>query len=165
MSEAADSAKAEVWLADFCNVDGAGKLNVVGGGITMIGVNPALGVTTPFAVVARVSFAPKFVGESPAVELALERDDGSLVMVPGPTGPQYVRVGSAGPLKPAVAPGAHVPPNTIRPSTQFVMHFANGLPLEVDHAYMWRVKIDHDTCEKWTEIFYVVRADPQPVTG
>jgi len=165
MSEVADAAVVSVLLADFANADPANKLNVIGGGITMLGFDPNIGATRPHAVVARISFPPKFVGESPALELALEHDDGSLVTLPGPMGPQFLRVGTADALKPVVVQGANVPPNTLRPSSQFVMYFASGLPLEPNRHYIWRVKIDHDTREEWTETFYVLTADPGPVYG
>ncbi|CNK07885.1 Uncharacterised protein [Mycobacterium tuberculosis] len=59
----------------------------------------------------------------------------------------------------------NVPPNTVRPSHQFVMHFANGLPLQPNKRYTWRVRVDHDTHDEWTETFYVLTADPGAVFG
>lgn len=166
MSEAADAAIVRILLADFANADPANKLNLIGAGITMIGIVPNTNATVPHAVVAKVSFPPKFVGESPAVELALEHADGTLVTLPGPTGePQLLRVGHAQALKPAVAPNVDVPPNTVRPSHQLVMYFSNGLPLEPNSLYAWRVKIDHETCDEWTETFYVATATTPPVIG
>jgi hypothetical protein len=165
MSEAADEAIVRILLADFANADSANKLNIIGAGITMIPFVPATNQTAPHAVVAKVSFPPRFVGESPAVELALEHDDGTLVTLPGQTGQQFLRVGHAQALKPAVSANVEVPPNTVRPSHQFVMHFANGLPLQPNRLYTWRIKIDHDTREEWTETFYVTTATPAPVIG
>lgn len=165
MSDAADAAIVRVLLADFANADPAGKLNIIGGGISVMSFDANTGATVPHAVVAKVSFPPQFVGESPAVELALEKDDGSLVAMPGPAGPQFLRVGAAHALQPAVMPNAEVPPNTVRPSNQFVMYFASGLPLAPNRRYIWRVKIDHDTREEWTETFYVVTAAPGAVIG
>ncbi|KZS82298.1 hypothetical protein A4G29_12270 [Mycobacterium kansasii] len=165
MSDVADAAIVSVLLADFANADPANKVNMIGGGVSVLSFDSDAGTTTPHAVVAKVSFPPRFVGESPAIELALEHDDGSLVTLPGPMGPQFLRVGAAAPLKPAVFPGFNVPPNTLRSSSQFVMYFASGLPLEPNKRYCWRVKIDHDTREEWTETFYVVTAAPGPVIG
>ncbi|ETW25866.1 hypothetical protein [Mycobacterium gastri] len=166
MSDAADAAIVRVMLADFANVtDPGSKLNIIGGGIVMMGYDPNIGATAAHAVVAKISFPPEFIGESPAVELALEHDDGSLVTLPGPMGPQFLRVGVADALKPAVVPGANVPPNTVRSSKQFVMYFASGLPLEPNKRYRWRIKIDHETRDEWTETFYVFTADAGPVIG
>ena len=101
----------------------------------------------------------------PAVELALEHDDGTLVTLQGPAGPQFLRVGHAQALKPAVVQNVDVPPNAVRPSHQFVMYFASGLPLEPNRSYTWRVRIDHDTHDAWTETFYVATAATPPVLG
>jgi hypothetical protein len=165
MSDVAEAAIVSVLLADFANADPANKLNVIGGGITMLGFDSNTRTTMPHAVVARIAFPPQFVGESPALELALEHDDGSLVTLPGPMGPQFLRVGTADALKPTVVQGANIPPDTLRPSTQFVMYFASGLPLEPNKRYIWRVKVDHHTREEWTETFYVLTAAPGPVYG
>lgn len=64
-----------------------------------------------------------------------------------------------------VVPGVNVPPNTVRSSKQFVMYFASGLPLEPNKRYRWRIKIDHETRDEWTETFYVFNADAGPVIG
>ncbi|MGB8382996.1 MAG: hypothetical protein WCG47_17400 [Dermatophilaceae bacterium] len=77
MSEAADAAIVRVMLADFANAS-ENKLNIVGGGITMMMFDSNIGATIPHAVIATVAFPPQFVGEAPAVELALEKADGSL---------------------------------------------------------------------------------------
>lgn len=165
MSEVADAANVRILLADFVNTDPAGKLNIIGGGISMVGVDPNLKSTIPHAVVARIAFPPKYVGDSPAIELALEHDDGTPVALPNPMGPQLLRVGAADALKPAVMPNTDVPPNAVWPSVQFAMFFSNGLPLEPNRVYTWRVKIDHDTREEWTEKFYVFTPSSGPVVG
>ena len=165
MSEAADAAIVRVMLADFANAGSENKLNIVGGGITMMMFDPNIGATVPHAVIATVAFPSQFVGEAPAVELALENADGSLVALPTPEGPQFLRVGAADALKPAVVPHAHVPSDAVRLSKQFIMFFASGLPLAPNQGYTWRIKIDHDTRDEWTEKFYVFTADPGPVIG
>ncbi len=165
MSDAADAAIVRILLADFANADPVNKLNIIGAGITMIGLVPNTVATVPHAVVATISFPPKFVGESPAVELALEHDDGTLVTIQGPAGPQFLRVGHAQALKPTVVQDVDMPPNAVRPSHQFVMYFASGLPLEPNRSYTWRVRIDHDTHDAWTETFYVATAATPPVLG
>ncbi len=165
MSEAADDASVRILIADFVNTDAAGKLNIVGGGISMVGFDANLKATIPHAVVARIAFPPKYVGDSPAVELALERDDGSLVALPNPMGPQFLRVGSADALKPAVVQGVDVPPHAVWPSVHFAMFFSGGLPLDPGKVYTWRVKVDHDTREGWTENFFVFVPSSGPVIG
>jgi hypothetical protein len=98
-----------------------------------------------------------------------ERDDGSLVTLPGPGGlePQFLRVGAADTLKSAVVsvPGVIVPLDAIRPRAQFVMYFANGLPLPPGRKYTWRVRVDHETRDEWTETFLIPALDAGPVVG
>jgi hypothetical protein len=61
--------------------------------------------------------------------------------------------------------GAVAPVAGVRPSVQLLMYFANGLPLEPNRGYLWRVKIDHDTCDARTETFYVLTKESDPVIG
>jgi hypothetical protein len=79
-------------LADFANSGADGKLNIIGGGITMMAFDPNVGATIPHAVIATVAFPPRFVGEAPAIELALQNDDGSLVTLSTPGGQQFLRI-------------------------------------------------------------------------
>jgi hypothetical protein len=170
MSEVADTAHVRLLLADYASVDPQGKLNIIGGGIIITGFNAEGGVTAPFAVVAVAAFDPRFAGESPAVEVLLEQENGDVVTMPGPVGslgePQHLRVGASDPLSaPAAPPGMHIPPTAVRLRKQFVLYFAAGLPLAPGHAYTWRVKIDHETRDEWTETMYVPAVGSGPVIG
>ncbi|BBZ22147.1 hypothetical protein [Mycolicibacter hiberniae] len=167
MSDAAESAHVSLLMADYANVDPQGKLNIVGGGITGLGCEVASGaVTAPHAVVAVVSFGAEFVGESPAVELSLEDENGALVELPGSAGvPEFLRVGHVGQLEPLRLQGLYIPKDAVRPSVQFVMHFATGLPLPPGHRYVWRVRVDHETKAEWTYVFYVPEPASPPVLG
>lgn len=170
MSEVAASAHVHMMLADFANFDASRKINVIGGGLTVIGFDAGSGATAPHAIVATVTFGTEFIGETPAIELALEHDDGSIVALPSPAGPlgepQFLRVGTADPLKPSVLPGnVTIPHDAIRPRAHFVMYFANGLPLALGHSYTWRIKIDHETRDEWTTTFHVPAPPATPVIG
>ncbi|MGV9710873.1 hypothetical protein ACWDTI_09435 [Gordonia sp. NPDC003424] len=158
MSAAADSAHVRIMLADYAAVDGAQKLNMIGGGATYFPLNAATGHTAPMGVIASASFDPQYTGESPAVELWLEGDDGVLVDVPGPprTQPQFLRVGAAEPLRANIPTGLVIPHSAVRPRVQFVMHFGSGLPLTAGKGYQWRMQIDGTTHDEWTEPFFVV---------
>jgi hypothetical protein len=161
MSEASKSAHVRIFLADYAVADPGGKVTIVGGGIAIIGVNPATGTTAPFTVVASVSFDPKSIGESPAVELMLEDEQGQLVQLPGQPGP--LRVGTSEKLNPPVLQGANVPNDAIRPRAQIVFQFQNGLPLAPGNGFRWRVKVDQETQPEWTETMYVPTASAGPV--
>ena len=168
MSAVADSAHVRIILADYAIVDAAGKLNIVGGGITIIGVNVSTGLTAPHAVAVLVTFDPVFLGESPAVEMSLESEHGELVSLPSAGGvgtPQAIRVGLSDHLKAPTLPGALVPPDATRPSVHTVLNFNNGLPLAPGQKYRWRVKVDHTTRDEWTETFFIPTLAPGPVVG
>ncbi|MGW4848237.1 hypothetical protein [Nocardia brasiliensis] len=161
MSEAAETAGVALLMADYANADPQSKLNVIGGGITIIPVNAETSATAPFSVVAIATFEARFVGETPAVELQLESEAGDLVELPGAIGrlgtPQYVRVGTAQQLK-TMEP-------SLRPRQQIALNFATGLPLMSGQLYRWRVKIDHETRDYWTYDFFVSTKAPGPTLG
>ncbi|WP_424054412.1 hypothetical protein [Mycobacterium sp.] len=157
-------------LADYMVADPrTTKLTVVGGGISWITAAQNAGQTVPFSVVAIATFAPAFVGQSPAVELLLEDQHGRLVPLPGATGaqgqPQYIRVGISNPLPAAAFPTQRIPQDAVRPRVQILLNFQNGLPLERGHRYTWRVKIDQETRDEWTEWLYVSDPAPGAVVG
>jgi hypothetical protein len=163
MSDASESAHVRITIADYAVADPLGKVTMVGAGIGIAGVNPATGMTAPFTVVAVVSFDPKFIGDNPAVELSLETNEGQLVQLPGQRGP--MRVGTSEKLNPPVLPGANVPNDAVRPKTQILLQFQNGLPLPPGRGYKWRIKVDHQTREEWTELLYIPTASAGPVVG
>jgi hypothetical protein len=161
MSEASDSAHVRILLADYAVADDAGKISMIGASISIIGINPVTGTTAPFTVVTVVSFDPKHIGESPAVELSLETEDGQLVTLPGQPGP--LRVAVADKLDAPKLSGANIPNDAVRPKAQILMQFQNGLPLAVGTGYRWRITIDQKTEPEWTEPLYVPTASPGPV--
>lgn len=163
MSEASKTASVRLIIADYAVADRVGKVTIVGAGATVLGVNPAAGMTAPFAVVARASFDPKFVGDNPAFELSLETTDGQLVQMPGQAQP--LRVATTEKLPPTLVPGADIPHDAIRPIAQIIMQFQNGLPLAPGRGYRWRIKIDGETRDEWTEIVFVPTASAGPVVG
>ena len=164
MSEAAQSAHVRIILADYAAADDKGKLNIVGGGISIVGINPQTQSTGAFSVVAIVSFAPTFIGESPAIELQLEDEHGEIFVMPGDPS-QKLRAGVANELKPSDILGLTLPGNAVRLKSQIVMQFMNGLPLEPGHTYSWRLKVDHVTRDERTESLYVPTVAVGPTFG
>jgi hypothetical protein len=158
MSEASQSAHVIIVLADYAVADQQGKMTLVGAGVSIFGINPNTGTTAPFAVWVNVTFPPSAVGDIPAVELALETDDGRLFEVPGATDeqgqPQTLRVKSSETLRPTVLPGTDLPLGVVRPKAQIVLQFQTGLPLAADQTYRWRVKVDNETRDEWTELMH-----------
>lgn len=166
MSEVSDAATVRLLLADYAAVDAASKLNVIGGGLTLVGFNPEPGLTAPFAVVASVGVPPGLYGAECSVEIILEDSSGEPVSLPGPTGEtQTMRVGQAITFERPTFPVAHVPQGVMGARVQWVLAFSTGLPLAVGQRYVWRVKIDHDTRDDWIEEFFVPGPAPGPVIG
>jgi hypothetical protein len=85
--------------------------------------------------------------------------------LPAVLGPQYVRVGTSNELVPTVLPGVSIPSNVIRPKTQIMLQFHTGLPLATGHVYRWRVEVDGETQNAWTESMFVPTASAGPVLG
>lgn len=165
MSEVADDATVRLLIADYAAADAAQKLNVIGGGIAVIGFVPTTAQTAAFALVVWITVPVKHYNAECAVEIVLEDSGGSPVALPSPTGEsQIMRIGQVVRFEePKLPPG--VPRRAIRARTQWVVGFATGLPLPVGQRYVWRVKIDHQTRDNWTEEFVVPGPVPGPVIG
>jgi len=51
--------------------------------------------------------------------------------------------------------GIEMPRDVVRPRIQLLLQFPSGLPLQVGEEYVWRVTIDGETRDEWTESLYV----------
>jgi len=151
-------------MADYAAVDSVGKLNIIGGGITIVPPT-STGLTTPLSVVVTITVPPEFYNEECSAEVQLEDASGSIVSLPGPAEPQLMRIGQSLAFEEPNHRGATVPRRTLRSRHQFVLNFAAGLPLAVGQKYTWRVRIDGDSNQSWTEEFFVPGAAPGPVLG
>ena len=76
-----------------------------------------------------------------------------------------MRIAASEKLNPPVLRGANVPNDAVRPKTQILMQFQNGLPLHPGTGYRWRVRIDQDTRPEWNEPMYVPMVASGPVIG
>lgn len=165
MSEVADDATVRLLIADYASADSAGKLNVVGGGLGALGFVPNIGQTSSFVLVVWITVPPRHYNAECAVEIVLEDSTGNPVSLPGPTGvSQVVRVGHAVRFEEPKAV-AGIPRGTLRARMQWVLAFATGLPLPVGQRYRWRVKIDTESRDDWTEDFVIPGPMPGPVLG
>lgn len=154
-------------LADYAAVDAAGKLNVIGGGVSFIGSAGAGQPTAPFTVAVTVLVPAKFVNETyaPSVELH-DVTIGQIVMVAAEGGQlQALRAQQAITVPPVqVPPGMAAPSDAMQGNTT-VIQFANGLPLTPGHSYEWRVQIDGQNRQGWWHRFHVLGPAPGPVFG
>lgn len=83
MSDVFDAAVVRMIIADYANADTvSGKANILGGGVTGIGLNAQSGLTAPFALFVSVSVPPSLANEEAAVEILLEDSAGEPVALP-----------------------------------------------------------------------------------
>lgn len=162
VSELSDAATVRLVLADYAAIDPANKVNIIGSGLNILGFNREASVTAPFALVVSVRVPPTYYEAECSVEIVLEDPAGTQVLLPGPTGEaQPMRVGQAVRFDRPSFQGIHVPQGAIHARSQWVLYFSGGLPLSVGQPYVWRVRIDHESRDDWTEEFFV----PGPVAG
>ncbi|OAN37435.1 hypothetical protein [Microbacterium sp. H83] len=158
-----NSIRASITLADYVNIDGGGKANLIGAGIALLGFDPQQGVTTPFALYVRLISAMPTT-DQPAVEILLVDASGQPVMLPGPMGEgQAMRISQNVEFPPPAAPGVTIPSGALPSVAQFAINFANGLPLAPGHSYSWRVQLDHDVIG--SESMFIPLPAPGPVLG
>lgn len=163
MSDLGQSVNVSLTIADFVNSDPSGKVNVVGGGVQVVGYDVESGTTTPFAVMVEIRLPVGAFDREFAFELMLRRDDGNVVELPNPAGPQKMRIAQNMKAERPQTGGALAA--TLPPTMRFVMNLANGLPLRVDSAYYWEVRIDGETKDQWRAHFMVPGSNPGIVFG
>jgi len=153
VSEIAQTADVSLNVADYANVDAAGKVNILGGGVAGLGFEPSTGLTSRFTLVVSVHLPTALLPAEFSLEIFLTKD-GELVMAPGPVEPQAVRISQAVTLDPPMAfqqPGR----GHVGNRHGAVLDFNNGLPLSPGGLYLWNVRIDGDTSKTWTYPFAV----------
>jgi hypothetical protein len=169
VSDLSDSATVQVLLADYAVADPQGKLNIVGGSLTGVGQNASTGLTLPFALVVILTVPPDFYNEDCSLEILLEDSVGNLVLVPPPAPgmpEQPIRIGQAITLEePRFGAGVIAPRRWLPARFQLVAAFNPGLPLTAGQSYRWRVRVDDETRDHWTERFVVFAAAAGPVLG
>lgn len=158
-------AHATVILADYISIDAAGKINALGAGFTVSGVQPT-GLTPPQHAAAIIDVPAKYGGQECAVSLELRNEtSGSAVQLPGPSGqPEALRVSQVVKAERANIPGVYLPESMFC-RVQVVIGFPNGLPLAPGNLYAWRLAIDGQTRNGWHARFYVPGPPPPPVFG
>ncbi len=165
MSELSEQATTSILLSDFANVTEVGKLNVVGAGVTMLGFEAQQGVTARFSLVAIIEAPPSV---SLPVDCTIEftlYSEGSIVEVPGPAGPQTMRIGQTSTIEIPALPVNAALRGKLSGRNITVLDFSSGLPLIPGTIYEWVVQIDGDSTERHTYPFIVAGPQQQPVIG
>lgn len=165
MSEIAENCAASVILADYVAIDSAGKANVVGGGISFVGFDPQMNLTSPFALYVVVATPmPSNHENQAAMEITLVRSDGQIVLLPGNDGvPAPLRISQIIEFKLNQPQGTDRPPANFPSTVSTAVHFANGLPLTPGVHYRWEIKVDGEL--KATTSFMVPQPSAPPVFG
>lgn len=136
-------------LCDYAQV-ADGKLYVVGGGWSVTGPQPA-----PSAVALKLDVPWDRANQRMHLELSLVGEDGQPVTMPGPDGPQPVRMD--GQFEVGRPPG-------LKPGTPIDVALAMNvgpLPLPPGQRYSWELSIDGETDEEW-HLAFQTRDLPRP---
>lgn len=160
MSEIAEVAQSSIMMCDFANADSAGKLNIIGGGVTVVGYDPLQGITTRFVVVVRVSIPSELTPLDVPVELALRDAADDVVSLGSP--PQAIRMAQITKFERPNVPGFPTLPPALASHSQMVVDF-QGLPLTPGAVYSWVVRIDGDEDRVQRYNFVVLGGPPQVV--
>jgi hypothetical protein len=157
-------ATVHVLMADYASVDTSGKLNVLGASISVVGLTSNLPVplTAPVFLVVHVSVPPEGHGQECVVNVGLRDESDAVVTIGGDQERPVVEH-----TQTVRFPEPMLPPNLILPEgsadlhdrirghLQMVLGWPIGLPLVIGRAYQWRIMIDGQTREDWTEQFVV----------
>lgn len=164
MSEVSHRANKSLILADYANLDAGGKLNIIGGGVAMVGFEPSQGVSTRITLVATIDVPGDLLPAEFSVEVMLMRD-GALVNLPGPAGPQPLRIGEVQTLERPQLPGPVALRDHVGARRIILLDFSNGLPLAPGGAYEWVVQVDGDEDNRVSYPFVVAPPPAYPVIG
>lgn len=165
MSEVAQLSIAEIIVADFAMVDSAGKSNIIGAGVALLGFDAQQGVTTRFSVWVSVLVPTELCPVEFPVEVALVDSAGELVQLPGHDGPQPLRIAQIVTAEKPSAQVSMLQREHIGSRVQLVMDFSSGLPLAPGVNYEWRVRVDGDEARQVVYPFGVWGPGAGPVLG
>lgn len=160
-------ARVQFVLADYASVDVAGKLNVIGGGITFIGSQGAGQPSSPFTLAVTVAVPGAYASQTYVVAVELQDlTTGTVVQLPTQAGGmEPIRAQQAVTVPhPTVAPGMAVPPDAMQ-EHKLILQFSDGLPLSPGRSYEWQVRINEKSDKAWGQRFHVLGQAPGPVFG
>lgn len=158
--------RATVLVSDFAQADASGKLNMLGAGFALAGINPDGGMSAAQCLVVLLELPPRHYNEEFPIGVELrDSDTGSPVMVPSPAGPQTMRLQQLVRAEPVHLLGVYVPPS-LWARVQVVVAFPMGLPgLRAGGNYEWKLEVEGQTRPTWVAPFHVLGPPPQPVLG
>lgn len=151
-------------LADYAAVDAAQKINMLGLGWQVTGLQ-ATGYSPGHTVVVLISVPSGYVGESFALSLSLRDSTNEIVQLPGPAGAlQPFRLQQLAKVERPNVAGVHLPAD-LPGHIQLVLNLPQGLPLPAGRLYRWVLEIDGNTNPQWETGFFVAGPPPPTVLG
>jgi len=119
--------------------------------------NAAPLVTAPHVVVVFLEAELGMCNKALTLEIELLTEDGGRVEIPGPTGPQVVRL-----EQPIMVPSPSGVPTGFPGHASAMMDLSTGLPL-APGIYRWQARLNGKEEDDWSARFYVA-PPPQPAT-
>jgi len=165
VSEIAETAKVSISLADYGATDAAGKINIVGDGVAVLGYVPEAGLTNRFTLLVSVRLPTRLTPTEFPLEVALLDAAGNLAQVPGPAGSQPFRIAHVVQAQSGAAVYGQVVSDHIGVHVHLALDMSNGLPIAANGLYRWRVQLDGDEEHSWTYPFAVGGPPAAPVFG
>jgi len=168
MSEVYEKAALSLILADFAVADQLGKLQMVGGGLQLVGRDHTTGASAAFALVVSLTFPPELFNEQYAFEVVLEDTAGNpleLAESAAVPGSRVMRFGQTLQIEEPNFRGSGVPRRSLPTRSHVVLYFNTGLPLPPGRVLVWRARIDGESKPDWTVPFFVPAPPPAPVLG
>lgn len=168
MSQVFDRAAVSMVLADYAVSDELGKLQLVGGGLQIIGRDHATGASAAFALVVSMVFPAEVFHEQYAFEVVLQDDAGEPLELSAPPAgavSPVVRFGQTLQVEEPNFRSSGVPRRALPARTHVVLYFNTGLPLPAGRVLAWRARIDGGSRPDWTLPFFVPGPLAPPVLG
>jgi hypothetical protein len=154
--------RVRILMADYATIDQAGKLNITGGGISVV-VKPPGPQPVPIALVVSLAVPPELYNSESDLKVALENSSGEPVTMATHEGQQPVRIEHRAkfgePLVDIPEPGLK---RFLWATTQVVVQLPGGVPVQAYAGYQWRVTVDGHTSDDWTERFVALPPPPSP---
>lgn len=155
-----------LFLADYASTDAAGKVNALGVGFALSGVQ-GNGFTAPQYVVGLVDVPSRYADQEFSLSLELRNDDTNQIVTlpPGPSGQrEALRFQQLSKVEPPRFAGVYVP-SSMYARVQVILAFQQGLILQPGVTYRWCLGIDGQSRAGWTARFHVAGPPPGPVVG
>lgn len=153
-------------LSDYVGVDGGGKVNILGAGISLMGQQPN-GLSPGMCLAVFIDLPSKYHGQQFAlsVELRDETNDRAVMVPMPPAGaPGALRIQQMVLVQRPTIPNLYLP-ETLPGRVQMQLAFLDGVPVQPGTLYSWQVQIDGQGKQSWRSWFYVPAPPAPPVIG